>query len=164
MSQLDINTKKGREAAAEQATAIYIVLCNLDARYQIFPTRDTQAAKIDALIIRDNCLAGIVEIKSRKMSLDTLFKSFNAEWLLTYQKLWDMASLSELLNVPGWGWLYLQEERVVLVIQLTDDRGIIVCRHRSADTETQRTCNGGKIVRQNAYIDMKQARQYRCDA
>lgn len=156
---LDINTIRGRIAAEDQRAAAEIV-CG-GSSCQFFHTDDTGPAKVDGIIVRNGVVCGVAEIKTRENTLEDLMGQWKGEWLLTYQKLLDVAGVSQLLAVPGYGMLYLPNSSCVLVTQLTNRAGLITCNPRIQRTTTQATCNGGKADRQNAFIDMRNASIYR---
>lgn len=157
---LDINSPRGRKAADDQMHATNIVF-GKSPDFAFVHTQTDNAAAVDGIIVKNGFASGIAEVKSRDMTFERLMGEFVGEWLLTLQKLKDMADVSRLLCLPGYGMLYLVPSRVVLVVQLTAATGQIVCRYRTDVTETQKTCNGGKVVRENAYIQMRTAKVYR---
>lgn len=153
-SQLDINTERGAIAAYDQTVAAAIAF---KPPLQFFQFPNDGPAKADGFFGEAGFVKGICEIKSRDCSLAGFRSAFNNEWLLTYQKLLDLSDLSTMLNVPGWGVLYLNRDNLVLTAKLTGETGRICCHFRTEQTETKATCNGGKAVRVNAYIDMRNA-------
>ena len=160
MTTLDINSPRGRIAAADQLRAVEIVFGGANG-FNFFSTATDDAAAIDGFIVRSNIITGVAEIKSRDTSYETLLGQYHGEWLLTFQKLLDLQKVSQLLKIPGYGLLYLIPSDMVLVLTLVNSLGTIVCRHREELTATQRTCNGGSIQRNNAYIDVSGAKIYR---
>jgi hypothetical protein len=157
-TNLDINTPKGRAAAVDQERAAYIVF--RDANTTFYPTDDHGAAKVDGIIVRNGFIQGVVEIKSRNMRLSQLLTEFRSEWLLTMEKLEDIARASALLGAPGYGLLYLVPDHKVLAARLSDKDGVIVCNYRIDRTLTQATCNGGCATRDNAFISMEHSKIY----
>ena len=155
---LDINTQRGRESARDQQRAADIVFSRSDSSF--FATSDHGPAKIDGVVCKDEFITALVEIKSRDVTREKLMGVFHGEWLVSMDKLKDMAQLSSLLAVPGYGLLYLIPSYQVLVVKLTDFEGNIVCTYREEVTETPRTCNGGSATRNNAFINMVHARIY----
>ena len=161
MSTLDINTPKGREAAADQQRAAEIVFRS-SAAHSFVHTAMNDAAAIDGFIVKDGIAVGIAEIKSRyDMNYAQLMVDRAAEWLLTHQKLLDLQKVSQLLRLPGYGFIYLKQEGMVLVVQLTNAEGEIICKYRVENTATQRTINGGVANRDNAFISVVNAKIYR---
>ena len=158
-AHLDINTPNGQRAAALQLRATEIVFGRSDA-FSFVHTPTNDASAIDGFIVKAGVATGIAEAKSRDMTYEQLIGPFKGEWLLTLQKLQDIAAVSKLLFLPGYGLLYLVPSARVLVIPLTASNGNIICSYREEMTETQATCNGGKIFRENAYINVANARIY----
>jgi hypothetical protein len=162
---LDINTPRGRISVQDQHRAAAIVFRNRDG-FDFISTADDDSSAVDGFIVREfdgprRIVTGVAEIKSRNASYETLMGSFGGEWLLTHQKLLDIQSVSRLLRVTGYGFLFLKQSGCVLVVTLTNADGAIVCKHREDRTETQATCNGGTATRENSYIDVIGAMVYR---
>lgn len=162
MSRLDINTENGRIAAGHQARAIAI----LSAFYgrQFIQTSDKDAASIDAMSFDDEkVLTGLFEVKSRpNVTTETLKKSFGNEWIVTFEKVLDGMQMSRHLRVPFFGVMYLPEIDTALLVKITNSEGDIVVPCRIDRTFTQATCNtksGKKVVRTNAYVSMKSAKE-----
>lgn len=157
---LDINTPKGRIAAQQQAVALSIISAKTDVRF--VTTVDDDAAAVDAFSLDESGrITSVLEVKSRDMSLDELQKRFTNEWLVTFEKLQKGAALGRLLCVPFGGVLYLTKDNTVLALTLSNKNGEFVAPIRICRTETQKTTNGGTIIRTNAYINMEQATEFR---
>jgi len=159
-ANLDINTDRGRVAAALQHRAADIVFSRSESHCFIH-TSDTDCAAVDGFIVAAGFIAGFAEIKSRDSTYNNFMTAFKGEWLLTHQKLLDIQAISKLLRLPGYGMIYLVPDEIVLVLQLTDKDGIITCKYRTAHTETQRTINGDVANRLNAFINVSSAKIYR---
>lgn len=158
---LDINTENGRAAAGFQQEAASIVWAG-NPFFTFIPTDDTGPARVDGVLVRGGeRLAGVVEIKSRACTYEQFSGEFREDWLLSEEKLRDVAVASRLLGVPGYGVLYLPNSGLCLVTRLCDSDGSIVCNYRVDRTQTQATCNGGTARRLNAFIDMRNAKRYR---
>jgi hypothetical protein len=83
------------------------------------------------------------------------------EWLVTMDKIEHAKAASAALCVPLYGFLFLVDEGLLLTQKITDESGQYCVRFRVDRTETQRTVNGGSIVRCNAFIDMSNAKEWR---
>jgi hypothetical protein len=105
-------------------------------------------------------VVGVVEQKSRNMSLEQL-QNWDNEWLITYEKIEAGRYVANSLGVPFIGFLYLIPDDLLITKQLSNAHGEWTCDFRTALTETQETINGGKIVRENAYIDLTGAKHIR---
>ncbi len=158
---LDINSARGRVAAADQLRATQIVFTR-SARFTFLQTDNRDKAAADGFITRDGFIIGVAEVKSRPgLTIEKMMGEFHGEWILTNQKLLDIQTISRLLAIPGYGLVYLPDSRLVLLVDLIDKDGLIICKHREAMTTTQATCNGGLATRKNSYIDLTKAKIYR---
>ena len=152
---LDILTPKGQESAREEQEM-------LDSLRITFPdsmfvnTPKHQPARVDGLTFKDGRLTGCFESKCRKMTRKQLAE-WGDEWLVTYEKIVCGANLARSLGVPFYGFLYLIPDKQILVVKIADSSGELLPRIRLERTVTQRTVNGGQIVRTNAYIDVKES-------
>lgn len=156
---LDINTPKGRVAAEQQHRATEIVFGKF-SDFEFLHTPDTDAAAVDGFILKSGEMVGVAEIKSRDSTYDNMMNSFNGEWLLTFQKLLDIQSVSRLLRLPAYGFIYLVPDEMVLAVVLTDSSGELVCKYRNEQTQTQKTVNGGVANRINSFICVRGAKKY----
>lgn len=157
---LDINTERGKIAAADQIVAAEMVFRNSENSWFVH-TKTNDAAVIDGFVIKDGFAVAIAEIKSRDNTLEEMMGEFNGEWLLTYQKLLGIQTISRLMLIPAFGFVYLKPSACVLAIRLTDANGLIVCSHHEKRTQTQATCNGGTATRLNSFIDVRNAKIFR---
>jgi hypothetical protein len=73
-------------------------------------------------------------------------------WLVTLDKIMDGKKLSEMLCVPFIGFLYLIKDDIVMYWKITDNQGNFLFDFDVKQTQTQKTINGGQIVRTNAYL------------
>ena len=149
---LDINTPRGQQSLSQERKLIK-ALAAVYPDISFVETHKALPAQIDGLMVKGETLVGIYENKCRNMSSDDMHK-FNDEWLVTYEKIMHGAELSKRLRVPFYGFLYLVKNSTGVAVQITDDEGNIRPKIRIERTETQRTINGGSIVRTNAYIDI----------
>lgn len=120
-------------------------------------------ALIDAIITdeRGGTMRAVVETKCRyNLKLAQLKNSFNNEWLVTWTKVQNAMQIAISLGVPCVGLLYLVEEKTLLVQKLSDQYGNLMAKLRIENTKTQATINGEKAVRNNAFIDMTNAKIY----
>lgn len=157
---LDINTPKGRIAAQQQADALAIITAHANVRF--VTTVDNDAAVVDAFgLDKENRVSAVIEVKSRDMDMQTLVNQFQNEWLVTFEKIQKGAEIAKMLCVPFVGVLYLTKDNLVLTNVIADKDGNLAGPIRIARSETQKTTNGGKIIRTNAYIHMGNANVYR---
>jgi hypothetical protein len=154
---MDILTPAGQKTLADEqkAAAIYHKNC---PNYRYIQTPKNMPALVDGVLISDKILA-VVETKCRyDMDLDYFNSAYKSEWLVTYEKISAAGKIGRDLGVPLVGFLYIVQSNCLLIQQITDEFGEMICTHYVKETETQKTVNGGKIVRPNCFISMKGAR------
>jgi len=132
--------------------------------YEYIHTPKEGYSKVDALLMQNNVVKAVVETKCRrKLSLDDLRNRFNYEWLLSHDKVEAGRQLATTLEVPFVGFLYLIDDDILLVQRLCNVDGTYAVDMSIRATETKATMEGGKIIRNNAYIDMSNATLFRAD-
>jgi hypothetical protein len=157
---LDVNSPKGQESLEHELRAVQLWSHHY-SDYTYVHTPKTGSALVDAVIVdNDTNVVAVVEQKSRNMSLEQLNK-WDTEWLVTYAKIEAGRQTAMALGVPFIGFLYLIPDDLLITKQLSNANGEWTCDFRTALTETQETINGGKIVRENAYIDLTGAKHIR---
>ena len=149
---LDIRTSAGRKTLRQEREAKEFVEQHFDAKY--LETNKDQAARIDAMLIRGDQIDAVAETKCRESTIGTFETSFRNEWLVTWEKIEVAMTMAVNLCVPLVGILYLVPSRIIMVKKICDLRWILTCKIRLEATRTQRTVNGGTVIRNNAYIDM----------
>lgn len=158
---LDILTPKGQQSAQQQIDAINAILAQRPGTTFIHTALDGPAA-VDGFFIRDGEIRAVAEVKCRvDMDYAKFMGERKGEWLITNQKIEDMRILCAMLQVPGFGVLYLVNDGLVLMRKLVDSTGQTTEVFRIDDTRTQRTVNGGSAMRANAFIPMHNAHQFR---
>lgn len=155
---LDINTPKGHESQMWEEQCMTLLKWHTRLRF----SKTHEPCEIDGILTDTRQrLRYVVEQKSRQMTYAQLFGSFQGEWLLTATKLTTLREAARLLHAPAIGVLYLVPDETVMVIRLSDATGVITAPIRYDRTTTPATINGGTAVRENAYIDMRDATVYR---
>ena len=149
---LDINTEKGQETLEQERKMA--ALWEAETGWKYVNTPKSGASAVDALLLDGKVVRGIAEQKSRNMSHHDFRYKFGSEWLVTYDKIRKLRKVSELLQVPSWGFLWLVPDSILLLKQITNGRGEMVVNMRTDRTQTQATCNGGVANRYNAYLDL----------
>lgn len=147
---LDISTPKGQVSLRdEQIVARWF---NNKEGHRYLQTPKDSPAKVDAILARGDEIIGLAETKCRyNITLQDFRYKFRNEWLVTWEKLESGLKMAEQLCVPLYGLLYLVDDDVLLIANLSK------ADIRREFTETQKTINGGKIVRENGFIPMKNA-------
>lgn len=155
---MDVLTPKGQQTIEDEKEAVRIFnLHHPDIIYCHTPK--TRESPVDALLMRRNEIIGVVETKCRyDMTHEQFIFHRNGEWLVTFEKLIAARDIAAKLTVPLIGFLYLVQDRVLLVRGLTDSDGRWVVEMSMRKTETQATVNGGKVVRANAYVHFADAK------
>jgi hypothetical protein len=158
-SGLDINTAKGQKTLLDEAEAVKIFNSRFPNVKYVQTAKD-RAAKVDAFLVENNELVAIVETKCRYNIDQNKLKSFNNEWLVTWDKIEQSRQIASSLCVRLVGWLYLVSDQTLLTIDIADSNGLLTVPIRIEATKTQRTINGGSAIRNNAYISMDNAKVY----
>lgn len=157
MNALDINSSRGKRSLEHEHRAADIFWRNFPTREYV-STPKSEPAVIDAAIVHDGCIEAVVETKCRDSTLAHLAEVWNYEWLITYDKLIRASEIASALCVPLYGFLYLIRSDILLMKKLFCPERQWLVDLNVRTTETQATINGGVAVRQNAYIDMSDAR------
>jgi hypothetical protein len=153
---LDINTPRGQVSREYEARAIERIR-GQHGSIDIIETDKMLDAKVDAILVRDNSLVGVAEIKCRDESVDSM-KQWGS-WLITHQKLLDGQQLSKMLRCYFFGFLYTIKDDRLLRWTICGPDGDFRFEFEVKNTATQKTINGGSIVRTNAYLPIEYARE-----
>jgi hypothetical protein len=157
MVSLDILTPRGQESLRQERILLDAV--SKAYGFDILETAKDQPCEVDGFLARDGVICGVFESKCRKLTRAQMRK-FDDRWLVTFEKVLAGLRFSKLLMVPFYGLVYLTEEPVGLMIQISDATGSPIVNMEVAQTTTQRTVNGGTIQRANAYIDLDTAFEF----
>jgi hypothetical protein len=155
---LDIYTERGQVSLTQEG----MLLCGFQSSfkdYYVVQTPKDEPSDIDGFLIKKGVIAAVFESKCRNATIAQM-KNWGNEWLVTYDKLIRGIEVSKSLCVPFIGMLYLVDSEVGLSVRIADKYGNIIPKIRLERTETQKTINGGKIIRTNAYIDISLAKQF----
>lgn len=155
---LDCETPKGQFYMDEQ----YRVQEVLKARGYIVMNTSGMDHNSDVILGREIdgrlVMTGVAEIKSRSTAGDKpLTREYlkdNGGYLITERKLKFGAMASSIYNVPFFVIVSLMAEGVILVWQITNNKGIFVESYVTKKTETRATVNGGTAFRTNAFLPM----------
>lgn len=120
-------------------------------------------APVDGMLVKAGTtqIFRVAETKCRMMTMRDLFGKFEGTWLVTHQKLKDLAEAARLYGVPGTGLLYLVPDKLVLAVKICDKEGRFLYDLDVKRTVTQATVNGGVASRENAFIPMINAAEFR---
>lgn len=159
---LDILSKRGQQTVVDLNAAV-AMWHKLNPGWMYTKTPEDTDAPIDATLVDTHgVIRGAVETKCRYgITFGGFRDTFNNEWLITMSKVISAADVAKGLRVPLVGFLYLVDDKTLLVQRITDKSGNFTAAFRCETTQTQATCNGGLAVRANAYIDMSNCKKYR---
>lgn len=155
---LDINTPKGQASwAHEKELQAWVEQC---WNVKIIETPKDKISKCDGFLTREGNLIALFETKCRyDMTYNQLLQ--RGTWLVTNEKIEACRKLSEDLQVPFLGFLYLRpshsDERVMLFWKITNSRGEYQFDIDVYEQETQKTINGGQITRLNSYLPVNKS-------
>jgi hypothetical protein len=99
-------------------------------------------------------------MKCRDMCLEKFRRDYKSEWLLTFQKIVEGVECAKMLMVPFIGLLWLTQDRTLLSQRIWCPQHGFSIAFRVNKTQSQATINGGKAVRDNAFIDMEGAKVF----
>lgn len=158
---LDILSVRGQQSKRDEDAAAEIVERLFHCKY-IETNKDSPAA-VDAILIdsETQLIRAVIETKCRYgLTLEHFRYQFDSEWLVTWDKVKKGMELAKDLCTPFVGFLYLVDQKTLLVQQITDAKGMLIPEIKIRTSVTQATINGGSIARINAYIDMSKAKVY----
>jgi hypothetical protein len=162
LTNLDINTPKGQKTLIQEQRAVEI-FCNHFTDVEYVNTPKNGSSPVDALLVNNNNLVGIVETKCRDLTRNQLTK-YDDTWLITWDKIKKAQQITKFLEVPLWGFLYLVPDDLLVLVDIADANGEFLRPMDIRQTKTQRTVNGGTAIRENAYITITDCFEFTFDA
>jgi hypothetical protein len=155
---MDILSERGQQSLADEQKARDIFLSNYPM-YSYIQTQKDQPADIDALLVRDGTIHGVVETKCRyDVDLQGFTQGYQNAWLVTFDKIARGKQIADAMCTKLVGFLYIVQSKTLLV-QTISDCGLFVPSLTIVTTQTQATINGRTAMRSNAYIDMTKAKR-----
>lgn len=154
---MDILTSKGQKTRQQEERAIELWLKKFPA-YSYVQTPKDKPALVDAVLSVNGVMMAVVETKCREMSFAKFSEKYKGEWLVTHEKLIKAADIASAMHVPLVGFLYLVEDDMLLHKKLWEPETGWLCSMSIRLTYTQATVNGGRALRSNAFIDMRDAK------
>jgi hypothetical protein len=156
MPHLDINTPRGQLTLADEMAAVAIFHRHYpELRYIHTPKNDM--SDIDGMVINhaEDALVCIAETKCRyDMTIEKFEVAYGRKWLVTFDKFVKGYKLADSCRVPFYGFLYIVPSKALLIKPLWTPQNKLEVDLKVQKTETQATVNGGRALRDNAYIDM----------
>lgn len=157
---MDILTPAGQRTLKDEERAQEIFEKTYP-EFRYVHTPKNRPADVDALLIKNGQVCAVVETKCRyDVDIQQFNIKYRAQWLVTFEKIMKGKEIADALCVPLVGFLYLKQSDSLLVITIYRD-GHFEQKLVVEDTKTQKTVNGGEIVRTNAFIDMSHAKVLR---
>lgn len=148
---LDINTPKGEIFKIKEITMLkYVSKC---WNIKIKTTKKDQPIPYDGVLIIDDKIIGIFESKNREYTLEE-FEDFKT-WLVTFSKLEKCRLIAKEMKVPFYGFLGIEPDKLVMCFKISNENGKYLFDFKHEYTLTQKTVNGGEIIRDNAYLPIK---------
>jgi hypothetical protein len=155
---LDVNTPRGQQTLKDEDCAVAIFEQH-HRQFIYVHTPKKEPGDIDGLIIApgDATLVCVVETKCRyDVTLEQFIERYAETWLVTFDKIIKGMKIAEALRVPFYGFLYIVQDRALLIKRLwTPEGGLDMARLVVRKTTTQATVNGGTATRDNAFVDMQ---------
>jgi hypothetical protein len=153
-SNLDVLTPRGTVSRQWEDRAVELWSSQWPDLKYVHTPKDKPAI-VDALLIKNGAVVGVVETKCRpSLSLVDFKVTHNMRWLVTNEKLQKAQVIAAGLSVPLIGFLYMPEQDLLLYNSLWKPEKGWVVDIETKTTKTQATINGGTAWRENAYIDM----------
>lgn len=150
---LDINTPKGQKTVKEEKEMLkYISKC---FNIKIKITKKNKPYPHDGVILNPetNKIIGVFESKNRQITLQELENW--GSWLITYEKIEKCRQIAKKHNVPLYGFLGIEKDKLVMYWKITDNEGNYLFDFIHHNSKTQATVNGGEANRDNAYLSIK---------
>lgn len=151
---LDINTKKGQESLIHEREVQEII--KKKWKLGVLETPKLGISACDGFLIKKNEMVALFETKCRyDMTYEELLT--RGSWLITEEKIKKCKTLSILLQIPFYGFLYLlpksnPDEKILLCWKITNEKGKYLFDFEVRNEQTQRSINGGQADRYNAYL------------
>jgi len=109
-------------------------------------------ARLDGVLMKDNKIHRIAEVKVRWMSLQTL-TNFGS-YLISYDKLEAGREASRAFCAPFVILLYLVDSDNICSIKMTNEKGQYITPFKKEVTRTNYDIDGGSVDRLNAYVQL----------
>jgi hypothetical protein len=157
---MDILTERGQKTLSQEAEAIAIWHSSYPSiRY--FETPKDRPADVDAILTTaSGKLVGVAETKCRvSITIDQFENKYKFLWLVTFDKIVRGMNVAKSLQVPLVGFLYFPVEKTLLFQKIFCPQDGLQTAIDIRRTKTQATVNGGEIYRDNAYINMENAKR-----
>jgi hypothetical protein len=109
-------------------------------------------SRVDGFFTKDNELKGIFEVKCRNQGL-SWFQDYKST-MVSYNKIQIGSDLSRLLKVKFFVVIQTSENHLI-VFQITDNDGRIICPMNIRFSDAEKTANFDKKATTNAYLNLE---------
>lgn len=153
---LDINTPKGQETLKQETKMLKYISDCFNVKIKI--TKKDKPFPHDGIILNcdNNQIIGVFESKNRQITLQELEDW--GSWLITYEKLEKCRHIAKKHNVPLYGFLGIEKNKLVMYWKITDNKGNYLFDFDHYNTITQSNVNGGKAYRENAFLPVEKGK------
>jgi len=111
-----------------------------------------QYSLVDGIAVKNNEITHVVEFKSRNESMESMERF--GTYLISYDKIENGLQICRMMRVPFILIVYLIKDGVVMGIEIGDEFGVSV-EMEIKETRTQKSIEGGTVIRRNALIDLE---------
>lgn len=124
----------------------------LSEKYGYEYTMTKHFAPLDGVLIKDNKIDRIIEVKVRWMSLEELKQ--RGSYLISMDKIQHGRAASRAFKVPFYILLYLVDSDNIVSIKMTRDDGEFISPFTTEVTRTKENIYGGSVERLNAFVSL----------
>lgn len=135
---LAVNTPEGQRLMEHQKAALDLFVRRFpNLKYQQTATvGESAGAVVDAIFFKNDIMFFCTEVKTRNITHDILKNKYSNEWLISLKKIDQARIICDLMQIPFWGFLYLQPEKKLLYIKIYDPLKKDFCCNMRIETKT----------------------------
>jgi hypothetical protein len=123
--------------------------------------KKSQYAKVDGILVKNGNMVASVENRGRYKTTWEYIKK-EGTFLLTHEKLLDNIQLSRILQIPFLFCAFFPNEKIYLMLKVTDSKGNPIIRYDVEETWARKNKNTEeKVKKPNAYIPINQFKTYK---
>ena len=124
----------------------------LSEQYDLTFATTENYAQLDGVLMKNNKIHRICEVKVRFMSLDALNNL--GSLLISYNKLQAGRDASRAFKAPFVILLYLVDSDNIVSIKMTNEEGEFISAFKKEVTRTNYNIDGGSALRENAFVEL----------
>lgn len=124
----------------------------LSEQYDLTFATTENFAQLDGVLMKNNKIHRICEVKVRFMSLEALKKM--GSLLISYNKLQAGRDASRAFKAPFVILLYLVDSDNIVSIKMTNEEGEFISGFKKEVTCTNHNIDGGSALRENAFVEL----------